>query len=460
MTPLETLELDGYGPEDFHRTDAGNAKLFALQHAGKVLYDWRRNRWLIWSGHHWAEDPNGAIHRLARDTAEFRYLWARKVEDLKARAQMSRWAIGSEQRNRLDATLALARSEDSLADRGDRWDADPYLLGCPNGVVRLDSGKVWPGAPHDRITLQVATDFDPSQTCRRWERFLREVFQNDEELIAFVHRAIGYSLTADTREQCLFICCGKGANGKTTLTRVLRHILGTYAADTPFTTLELRSRASIPNDVAALAGKRLVTASECSEASRLNEARVKALTGGDDVTARFMHCEWFTFRPVAKFWLSVNHKPRVRDDSEGFWRRVRLVPFLRQFKGEDDDRDLEAKLLAEAPGILAWAVRGCLSWKKVGLRAPETVTKATSDYRAESDPLAEFLEESCVPAPGASVRASEFYSEYRQWAERQKMRDREQLSRTAFGTRMAERFERKKRNTGWLYHGIGLKVTG
>jgi putative DNA primase/helicase len=223
----------------------------------------------------------------------------------------------------------------------------------PNGVVDLEHGALRPGKREDRITLCTAVPFDPSATCARWERFLREIFGGDEPLAAFVHRAIGYSLTGDTGEQCCFMGYGHGSNGKGTLVNTLKYILGDYSWNMPFSTLEMRDRAGIPNDVAALDGRRFVVASETNDGARLNEARVKALTGCDPVTARFLHGEFFTFEPVAKFWLSVNHKPVIKDDSHGFWRRLRLIPFLQRF---DVNPNLADELRAEGRGILAWAV--------------------------------------------------------------------------------------------------------
>ncbi len=211
-----------------------------------------------------------------------------------------------------------------------------------------------------------------------------EIFVDDQSLIDFVQRAMGYSLTGETTEQCLLLLHGSGSNGKGVLTRTLMRVLGDYAWNVPFTTMQLREHSGIPNDLASLVGRRFVIASELNDGAQLNEARVKALTGCDSVPARFLHAEFFTFEPVAKFWLSVNHKPIVRDDSYGFWRRIRLIPFLRQFPKNDT---LEPALRAEASGVLAWAIRGCLQWQTLGgLAPPSVVTEATAEYARESDP--------------------------------------------------------------------------
>jgi len=284
------------------------------------------------------------------------------------------------------------------------------------------------------------------------------VFDGDNELIGFIQRAIGYSLTGDISEQCLFLCHGSGANGKSVFLTILRSLAGRYGYNAPFSTFELRSRAGIPNDLAALAGRRLVTASEVTENARFNEARIKELTGGDRVTARFLRAEFFEFDPVLKLWLAVNHLPVVLDESHGFWRRVRLIPFTQQFS-HDADPALDSTLAGELPGILAWAIRGVLAWQDQGLGSPAAVMAATATYKEESDPLGDFLSATCIEGAGLEVKASAAYVEYQSWAESQGIRGREVMSGKTFGVRMTARFVKQKRNTGKVYLGVGLRDT-
>jgi putative DNA primase/helicase len=357
---------------------------------------------------------------------------------------------------RIDACIAIARSIRPIADSGDNWDNDTWLLGVNNGVVDLRTGELRPGRPDDRITMTTGVDFDPEAKCPRWEQFLTEVF-GETELIDWLWRALGYSLSGDTTEQCVFIGHGIGANGKGVFSGALHTALGDYAYSSPFSTFELYQRASIPNDLAALEFKRFVNSSETNDNTRLNEARIKAISGCDPITARYLHQEYFTFYPHLKLWLFVNHKPKVIDDSFGFWRRVRLIPFTNQFTGRADDRRLSEKLRAEAPGILAWLVRGCLEWQKRGLEpVPECVKVATQEYRQESDLLAEFIADKCIEHPQATTKASELYKTYKSWAENEGMRDREVLNSTAFGRRIHERYLKEKRGGTVFYHGIGL----
>jgi putative DNA primase/helicase len=389
---------------------------------------------------------------------EFARSWQREALDLKERDQREKvitFAVRLERRDGLSNMLALARALKPIADAGEDWDADPWLMGVPNGVVDLGPGSLRAGRREDRITMCAAVPFDPAARCDRWKLFLKEIFAGDDPLVSFVHRAVGYSLTGDTGEQCCFMGYGHGSNGKGSLTNTLKYVLGDYSWNMPFSTLEMRTSAGIPNDVAALDGRRFVVASETNDGARLNEARVKALTGCDPVTARFLHGEFFTFEPVAKFWLSVNHKPVIKDDSHGFWRRLRLIPFLQRF---EVNPNLADELRAEANGILAWAVRGCVAWQRDGLQLPALVRDATSEYERDSDPLAAFLAEACELDADAELRASEAFDHYKRWAESHGLTERERLSATKFGIKLGERFEGQHSRDGKLYKGLARRV--
>ena len=236
---------------------------------------------------------------------------------------------------------------------------------------------------------------------------------------------------------------------------MLTRVFGTYAYTAPFSTFVKDFRPSISNDLAALAGRRLVWASEANERDQLNEGRLKSLTGGDIVTARFLHHEFFQFVPTLKLFLAVNHRPVVKDDSFGMWRRVRVVPFLQRFP---INTTLEDELAAEAPGILAWAVRGCLLWLAEGLQPPACVLAATSDYEEDSDPLADFLSTTCEQSPERSVGASAFYKHYEQWADQQGLTVRDRLSATMFGRKATERFDKRHTEQGKVYFGVATRT--
>jgi len=437
-----------------HLTDLGAAETFATAHGHEVRYDHRRGRWLIWRGHRWAPDNDQQIVRLATAHLRDRQREALTIADLDRRDRTVHHLMALERRGALDSMLILARAQLPIADSGESWDTDPWLLGVQNGVVDLRTGERRDGRPEDRITMTTGVPFDADARCPRWERFLREVMSDDTARVEFLRLAAGYSLTGAVREQAFFWLTGAGENGKTTLLETLTYVLGDYATATKFGTFVVGHQEPTGADLAALAGRRLVMASETQVRGRLDEERLKCVTGGDTLSARHLYQEPFTFRPVLKLWLSTNHKPTVQDDSHAFWRRVRLLPFERTFSGSAGDRTLANTLRAEAPGILAWMVRGCLDWQAHGLPIPEAVERATNEYREDSDLFGQFVNEACDLEPGGECKAADFYSAYRVWAEHQGFGERERLTATRFGQKAAERFRRDKTRTGWVYLGV------
>ena len=443
----------GVEPDERPLTEAGDAEFFAAFVRDMVRYDHRRGRWLLFTGHRWTAQKSGEVYRLALDGIRQRLRSALDIRDDAKRQSHLKWALRGEDRRRLTNLIALAQNVHPIADIGDGWDRDPWLLGVENGVVDLRTGHLRAGTPADRITMAARSAFIPEATCPLWDKTLREIFNGDDDLLSYFDRFVGYSLTGDCREEVLLLCWGTGANGKGVTTNTLAWLLGDYADDLPFSTLELHERSSIPNDIAKIVGKRFVTSSESAETKRLNEARVKALTGRDPITARFLHREFFTFQPVAKFWLATNHKPVVRDTSVGFWRRIHLLPFTRSF-AEEPDLQLKDKLRREAAGILARAVRGALAWQARGLDPPAVVREATSEYRVASMPLTRFLDARCVVADGPRCTFGELFDAYTRWCG--DVRE-PRLTRSEFGEALREQFKtdpNAKRHVTFL--GVGL----
>ena len=444
----------------YHRTDSGNAELFAALYGDRLRYDHKRGRWLLWREHFWAEDTGGELDRLARKLARIRYLAAYDAES--ERKSLATWALTSESKTKRDATLDLARSELPLADTGTEWDQNPWLLACKNGVVNLQTGELQPGSPEQKITRHLDLDFEPEADAPRWKKFIREILTRpdgslDLELPDYLQRAVGYTLTGDCSEQILFILWGKGANGKSTFLNTLRFVLGPYAVDTSFATFELSARSSIPADLAAMESARLVTASETGENSKLNESRIKSLTGGDPVTCRRLYGDYFSYTPQFKLWLAVNHRPKVYDDSYAFWRRVILLPFARTFDPAAEP-DLAETLRSEASGILAWMIGGCLEWGRRRLKPiPEPIRAAGEEYQRDSDLLGPWLIECTELAESAECSAKEAYLNYKKWAEANGLKDREQMTATSFGRRLRDRFDRKHKAGGAFYQGFRLK---
>lgn len=449
MNPTIAAPYDG-----FPLTEAGDAEFFAEVHGHRLRFDHRQGRWLIFDDHRWSSNTSGRINPLALDSMRLRQQAAFDVSDPKERTKHMEWALRGESSARMRHLLQIATSLEPISDAGDGWDRDPWLMGVPNGTLDLRTGMLRAGSPADLITMCAGVAYDPAATCPRWRQLFREVFDGDVELIWYVQRALGYSLVGDTREQCLFMTWGTGANGKSTLMSTVFHVLGDYAADLPFSALELQERTSIPNDIAKLVGKRFVTSAETNRGSRLNVGRVKALTGCDALTARFLHHEFFTFQPVAKFWLATNHKPIVTDSTHGYWRRVRLIPFTRRFEGKSDNKGLREELTQEAAGILTWLVEGCIAWQAEGLIVPAAVRAATETYRAESDSLRSFLEDRCIQGKELRSPARPIFLAYQMWV---RHRPDRAMNQTEFGTEMKSRFEHQTRRNTVTYLGVALR---
>ena len=437
------------------RTDAGNAEAFVALHHDRFRYDHRRHTWLAWDGARWREDADGEAERAMIETVRRRRaaLAAQIKEPAQARPAMA-WAFGQEARARLRAALEITRVLEPLPVLSESLDRDPYLLATPNGTLDLHTGRLGKARREDLLTRLTGVGFDPDAACPRWLEFLDQVFDGDHELVAFVQRAAGYSLTGDVREHALFILYGTGANGKTTFLETLKAIWGEYARTTPFATFQAGNRDDKRVDLAGLQGVRLVCASEGDDGHRLAEAQVKAMTGGDAISCRRLYGEFFEYHPSFKVWLATNSKPIIRGTDRGIWRRIRLIPFTRQFTGRTADPALPAKLQAEAAGILAWAVAGCLAWQKDGLDSPPAVQEATEAYRLEQDRLGQFLADCTVTGPQGSVRAADLYRAYERWC---RDNGEQPMSGTAFGRQMAERGVAKLRDrTGLRYQGLAL----
>jgi putative DNA primase/helicase len=439
----------------YNRTDAGNAEIFALLHGDKFRYDRTRGKWRLWNGQYWVSDKKGEASRAALDVARQRLAAAIVIADKEERGGAIKWAMKSESVYGRRATLESAQSLVNLATIADDYDRDPFLLTVGNGTIDLRTGHLRPSQPDDLITRATDVDFFRAASCSRWLQFLEEIFGGDDELITFISRAVGYSLSGDTREQCLFILWGGGANGKSTFLETLLQLAGSHAAITPFSSFLIQRSAGSPrNDVAKLHGARLVKAAESQKEGALDEAIIKEVTGGDTISARFLFQEFFEFKPTFKLWLATNHCPSIRGTDDAIWRRIRLIPFTRQFSGRNRDLKLLETLRGELSGILAWAVRGCLEWQRTGLGSSPVVETATLEYRRESDLLGRFMKERCMEGPKEHVAGKELYQGYVDFCA---ANGEKPESNNIFAKALGERGIAKKRSRqGTVYKGIGL----
>lgn len=349
--------------------------------------------------------------------------------------------------------LRLVKSD--LAVTADELDTDLLKLNCLNGTVDLRTGILMPHRENDYITKLVPVRYDPTAKAVRFEQFLRETFCDNDELIEFVRRALGYSLSGSTKEQKLFMCHGEGQNGKTTLFTAVREIAADYAQETDPTLLILKTHVGGPTeDVARLRGVRLATTIETNEGVRLDEARVKQLTGGDRLAACYKYGHIMEFDPTHKLFLISNHKPHVSSQSMAMWRRICMIPFNATVPEHLKDKDLPDKLRAEYEGILAWLVRGCLNWQDEGLPEPPEVENATAQYKAEMDSLKQFIEEFYIRNSESELQSSILRNHYTRWC---KETGEQELNRNQFSQRMRDMgFREKQTNRGTMWCGIGV----
>ena len=399
-------------------TDTDNAQRFATRFGAKALYTPGRG-WLVFDGKRWRRDDVSQVVELAKVTARLIAAESRHLEDDKARAERSRFAKQSLGKGSLDRMIELAKSLLAVDDAC--LDANPWLLNVENGTIDLKTGRREKHDPRDLLTKIAPVKANRHAECPTFEKFLKRVAGGDPSLVKFIQRAVGYSLTGITTEQVLFFVYGKsGNNGKSTLVNLIRDMVGDYGLHTPTETLLVKQYDNaIPADLARLDGARMVTAIEANFNRHLDEARIKSMTGGEPITARYMRQNFFQFVPVLKLWLVANDQPRVRGTDEAFWRRMRAIPLTIKIPEAERDPDLPTKLRAELPGIVAWAVRGCLKWQRNGLGMPGAVEHATKGWQKEMDALKRFVLEHLDIAPVSKIGASQLHNLYSNWCVQQ-----------------------------------------
>jgi putative DNA primase/helicase len=387
-------------------SDEALALRFADKHAGDLRYVAEMGRWFSYDGVRWRIDNTMLAFDHARTICRQAALHCGDENIAKALAS----------RKTVAAVVALAHADRRLVATTDKWDADPWLLNTPSAVIDLRTGTSKPHQPGDYITKLTGVMPDASCPIALWLGFLDRVTGGDTELVAFIQRMAGYSLTGLTQEHALFFCYGTGANGKTTLLNALTSCAGDYHRMAPIETFTDSKNERHPTDLAGLRGARLVTAVETEEGRRWAESKIKALTGGDKIAARFMRQDFFEFTPQFKLVIAGNHKPGLRSVDEAIRRRLHLIPFTTTIPPEERDTELPNKLKAELPGILAWMVQGCLEWQKNSLNPPPAVTSATAAYLEAEDAIAAWIDERCERDPQAWATASSLFASWAAWA--------------------------------------------
>jgi putative DNA primase/helicase len=446
------------------RNDAGNAERLLTRYGQDLIYV-ADVGWHWWDGKRWSYEHGLTMaNRLAHETVRCIYDECTSMQDQRGEKAVLpkmiedhfKWAAVSGNSQRMSAMLTVAQHY--CTRRPSDLDANPLLLNLANGTLDLTDSRCETVRPHDRddlITKIINIDFDPVIRCPEFLKFMKDILP-DQEVINFLQRSFGYSLTGDISEQCLWFFYGTGANGKSTLVNVMARILGPYSMNLPFSSLvaDDRKRGSEASpDLARLPGARMVRASEPEKGAKLGEAVVKLITGEEEMTARHLNHGFFDFMPQFKLFLSGNHRPTIRGQDEGIWRRIRLVPFTVSIPKENRDQKLGEKLWAERAGILAWMVEGYLHWQYDGLNPPEAVLAATGEYREDSDPLGLFLGSWTERVEQGAVQGKRLYEAYALWCQDNAV---EPMSNTLFGRMLTERGFSKDRSGVVTYRGIQL----
>ncbi|WP_363798454.1 phage/plasmid primase, P4 family [Lysobacter firmicutimachus] len=400
---------DAPPPIDFAGLDWSSDDGLGLAFTRHYAEDWRYcaawGQWLSWTGTRWNPDRTLVLQHLVRGVCRAAQVFAERPSQRAKLASAS--TVGGVER--------LARSDPRHASFAESWDRDLWALNTPNGIVDLRRGTLRRHARGEQMTK--LTTASPAGDCPTWRHFLGDVTGGDGDLAAYLQRVVGYCLTGVTTEHALFFLYGTGANGKSVFVNTLATILGDYATNAPMETFMETRGDRHPTDLAGLRGARFVAASETEQGRRWNEAKLKAITGGDKISARFMRQDFFEYVPQFKLVIAGNHKPAMRNVDEAMKRRLHMVPFTVTIPPERRDRRLTEKLLAERDGIMAWAVQGCLDWQQTGLRAPQCVIDATEEYFEEEDRVGEFVTEDCYVHRDARASIEDVFHRWRERGE-------------------------------------------
>jgi len=437
--------------------DKGNAERFVAQHKLDARYVPDRGRWLVWNGTFWTDDVVGEVIERAKVTASLLFAEAIGLTSVELQRVVARHAQTSHQRPRLEAMVKLAASDPTIVVRERALDQDDWLFGVRNGVIDLRTGQLRPHRREDLLTRIAPVEFHHEAQCPIWRAFINRVTGNDSELARYVQRMLGYWLTGSTQEQVFFFLFGSGANGKSTCLNVLRELLGPdLAKQTAYETLTFKKHGrGSTNDLARLQGVRVVLTTEIEDGSQLDESLVKQLTGGEPITARYLYREFSEFEPKFKLVIAGNHKPVIKGDDHGIWRRLHLVPFTITIPENERDQHLPQKLRQEFPGILNWILEGCIEWQRTGLQPPRAVVEAVAEYRSDSDVIGQWVSDCCDAGTDKSVGATEAYSSYKAWAMTYGFR---QMSMASFGRKLSERYSRRKTKERNMYDGLRIKT--
>ncbi len=440
-------------------TEGGFVAWFFAFCADDVRYIVEYKTWAMWDGRRWMIDGADAIRERAKESVQAILDMLPREPNKEKQKAILRLFQRYDNVDRIKKMLDYARTDPRVVTSMHDYDCDPWLLNCANGTVDLRTGHLLVPQRADMITKILEIPYAQQADAPAWRAFLQRIMQGHPEMIPFLQRAVGYSLTGSTREQCFFVLHGTGRNAKSTFVETLLSMLGEYGqTSNPESWLKQSGGRNAEPDIARLPGVRMVTSAELGEGRAIDEARIKQITGVDRIATRNLYEREFEFLPACKLWISTNHEPTIKGTDDGMWRRVRLVPFAETISYEEMDREMPAKLREDLPGILAWAVQGCLAWQDGGLAMPEIVRATTAEYRTEQDIVGQFVDACCVREKEAREAGSVLYASYAEWA---RVRGERPFNATLFGRRLgALRFTREKIGGTVWRNGLRVRPPG
>jgi len=441
--PDETGNVGEVRPPGF--TDDALALDFTRQHAWHLRYVAAWGKWYEWTGTVWKADETMRIFDYAREICR------------RASAACGSPGIAASiaSAKTVAAVERLAKSDRRHAATVEEWDRDEWLLNTPDGVIELRTSRMRKHRPGDYLTKITAVA--PGGECPRWRKFLAEITAKDAELQGFLKRIAGYCLTGSIREHAMFFGYGTGANGKGVFLNTITALMGDYATVAAMETFTASMNDRHPTDLAMLRGARLVTAQETEEGRRWAEARIKAMTGGDPITARFMRQDFFTYNPAFKLFIAGNHKPGLRNVAEAIRRRLNLIPFDVTIAAAKRDHELPEKLKAEWPGILKWMIQGCLEWQAEGLQPPEAVRSATAEYLAAEDLIEQWRADRLIDSPNSQTASHTLFSDWTAWCN---ALGEEAGTIKRFSEALQRHFPKQRISQGMMFLGVRLRASG
>lgn len=456
-TLARTIKVNEYIDGDIQFSDITNRDFFIKAYVNKVRYCISWNKFLIWNGTCWQIDTRGTVEEMCVDFIHKMYRALRSIDDKQLRIAFEKHLIRSENYRRIQGMVGLLKMSKDLKVEDFELDKDHFLFNTQTQTINLRSGKIRDPNIKDLITTKSNFVFQKEAKAPTWNLFLLQIFNKDEALIRFIQKAMGYALSGDVSEQCLFILWGTGANGKSTFLNVLHHLFGDYARSTMIETF-MKKNSEQSNDLARLKGARLVTTSEIEQGKPMSESLIKTVTGEDELTARFLYGEYFSFKPTFKIFMATNHKPKIRGADNGIWRRIKMIPFTVTIPPEQRDKKLTEKLIAENSGILNWLIQGYAMWKKEGLSdEPEAVREANDEYRMDMDSVGSFVND-CFEIDASlkwRLHTKILYETYIKWCSKNNERA---MSQKWLGLRMQEKgFKRIATHGQRLWLGLVLR---